>query len=241
MGIILLGIEESSFLGKTALPSKYAFCLQFSFRFVSFRFVRFFFVITLPLVVFIPSAAQCTCTFIVRLLTTSDKVMTLRMALVFSVCGHCKTRSFHPSRGMEAARLTTEHLSPCGRWPQRSLCPLQGAASNTSVATVWPGVGSSRPAVVTEDFSEIPSGAARAATERNQKKTNAKHRKSFSKKPVENKSFSKKTVEKKGKTTKRFSREGCQLFQKWLGAFIFLKKAAPAAPQAPQAPAVLEF
>ena len=43
MGIILLGIEESSFLGKTALPSKYAFCLQFSFRFVSFRFVRFFF------------------------------------------------------------------------------------------------------------------------------------------------------------------------------------------------------
>ena len=236
MGIILLGIEESSFLGKTALPSKYAFCLQFSFRFVSFR--SFFFVITLPLVVFIPSAAQCTCTFIVRLLTTSDKVMTLRMALVFSVCGHCKTRSFHPSRGMEAARLTTEHLSPCGRWPQRSLCPLQGAASNTSVATVWPGVGSSRPAVVTEDFSEIPSGAARAATERNQKKTNAKHRKSFSKKPVENKSFSKKTVEKKGKTTKRFSREGCQLFQKWLGAFIFLKKAAPAAPQAP---AVLEF
>ena len=151
--------------------------------------------------------------------------MTLRVAMVFSFCGHCKTRSFHPSRGMEAARLTTEHLSPCGRWPQRSLCPLQGAASNTSVATVWPGVGSSRPAVVTEDFSEIPSGAARAATERNQKKTNAKHRKSFSKKPVENKSFSKKTVEKKGKTTKRFSREGCQLFQKWLGAFIFLKKS----------------
>ena len=39
MGIILLGIEESSFLGKkTTLPSKYAFCLQFSFRFVSFCF-----------------------------------------------------------------------------------------------------------------------------------------------------------------------------------------------------------
>ena len=220
MGIILLGIEESSFLGKKQpFPQNTRFV--FSFRFVSFRFVRFFFVITLPLVVFIPSAAQCTCTFIVRLLTTSDKVMTLRMALVFSVCGHCKTRSFHPSRGMEAARLTTEHLSPCGRWPQRSLCPLQGAASNTSVATVWPGVGSSRPAVVTEDFSEIPSGAARAATERNQKKTNAKHRKSFSKKPVENKSFSKKPSKKKGKRQNAFRGKVVNFFKNGLGLSFF--------------------
>ena len=146
------------------------------------------------------------------------------MALVFSFCGHCKTRSFHPSRGMEAARLTTEHLSPCGRWPQRSLCPLQGAASNTSVATVWPGVGSSRPAVVTEDFSEIPSGAARAATERNQKKTNAKHRKSFSKKPVENKSFSKKTVEKKRENDKTLFEGRLSTFSKMAWGFHFLKK-----------------
>ena len=154
--------------------------------------------------------------------------MTLRVAMVFSFCGHCKTRSFHPSRGMEAARLTTEHLSPCGRWPQRSLCPLQGAASNTSVATVWPGVGSSRPAVVTEDFSEIPSGAARAATERNQKKTNAKHRKSFSKKPVENKSFSKKPSKKKGKRQNAFRGKVVNFFKNGLGLSFFLKKAAPA-------------